>query len=457
MSQIKENKMGTYPIPKLLISMSVPIMISMLVQALYNIVDSIFVAQISTDQLELTAVSVAFPLQNLIIAFASGIGVGVTALISRSLGEKKAEDAGKAAAQGILIELVCYAIFLIIGLFFVRPFFESQTENPLIVEYGVQYLSICCVFSFGVFAQITFEKFLQSTGKTMLSMITQATGAIINIILDPILIFGWLGLPAMGIRGAAIATVIGQMCGGILAVILHFTKNHEIKISHRDFRPDGRKLLHILTVGVPSVAMMSIGSVMTFLLNKILFSLERVGEIAATVLGIYFKLQSFILMPCFGLNNGMLPIVAYNYGARNKKRITATIKLAVSVALCLMLVGILLFQIIPDKLLLMFDAQDSMMEIGCTALRNISLSFIFAGYCIVMVGVFQAFGNGVFSLFISFVRQIIVLIPTAYLFSKFATVNEIWFAFPIAEFSALIMCTVFFVYIYKKKIKPLEK
>ncbi len=455
MSQVRENKMGTYPIPKLLISMSVPIMISMLVQALYNIVDSIFVAQISADQLELTAVSVAFPLQNLIIAFASGMGVGITALISRSLGEKNADEAGKAAAQGILIEIVSYAIFLMIGLFFVRPFFESQTDNPIIVEYGVQYLSICCVFSFGVFAQITFEKFLQSTGKTVFSMITQATGAIINIILDPILIFGWFGLPAMGIRGAAIATVIGQICGGVLAIILHFTQNHEIRISVHDFRPDLKKILHILTVGVPSVAMMSIGSVMTYLLNKILFSLEKVGEMAATILGIYFKLQSFIFMPCFGLNNGMLPIVAYNYGAKNKKRILATIKLAAIISVSLMVIGLLLFQLIPGTLLGMFGAKGAMLEMGIVALRNISLSFVLAGYCIVMVGSFQAFGNGVFSLIISFIRQIIVLIPVAFLFSKIATVNEIWFAFPIAELSAVVMCTLFYIHIYKKKIKKL--
>ena len=449
--------MGVYPIPRLLISMSVPIMISMLVQALYNIVDSIFVAQISEAQLELTAVSVAFPLQNLIIAFASGMGVGITALISRSLGEKRADEAGKAAAQGILIELFCYILFVIIGIFLVRPFFASQTDNRAIVELGTEYLSICCIASVGVFMQITFEKLLQSTGKTLLSMITQGVGAIVNIILDPILIFGWFGLPAMGIRGAAVATVIGQMCGAVIAITLHFKKNREIKMSLSDFRPDARKMGHIMSVGIPSVAMMSIGSLMTFTLNKILFSLKEVGETAATVFGIYFKLQSFIFMPCFGLNNGMLPIVAYNYGARNKKRITATIKLAGVISVCMMVIGLLLFQLIPDKLLLMFDANDSMMEIGMTALRRISLSFIFAGFCIVMVGTFQAFGNGVFSLIISFIRQIIVLIPTAYIFSRVATVNEIWFAFPIAEFSAVVMCTLFYIFIYKKKIKPLEK
>ncbi len=455
MSEVRENKMGTYSIPRLLISMSVPIMVSMLVQALYNIVDSIFVAQISADQLELTAVSVAFPLQNLIIAFASGIGVGVTALISRSLGEKKADEAGHAAAQGILIELVCYALFLIIGIFFVRPFFESQTTNQQIIDYGVEYLSICCVASFGVFMQITFEKFLQSTGKTLLSMVTQTSGAVINIILDPILIFGWFGLPAMGIKGAALATVIGQICGATLAILFHVTKNKEIKIHIGDFRPDRRRITNILAVGIPSVAMMSIGSLMTFLLNKILFALDKIGEVAATVFGVYFKLQSFILMPCIGLNNGMLPIVAFNYGARNKKRITSTIKLAITIAVCLMCAGVVLFQVAPDWLLGLFEANESMLEIGRPALRIISIHFIFAAFNIVMVGTFQAFGNGVFSLIISFVRQIIVLIPTAFLFSKVASINEIWLAFPIAEFSALVLCVIFYSYLYKKKIKNL--
>jgi len=447
--------MGTYPIPKLLISMSVPIMISMLVQALYNIVDSIFVAQISAEQFELTAVSVAFPLQNLIIAFASGMGVGVTALISRSLGEKKADEAGHAAAQGILLEIACYAVFLIVGLFFVRPFFESQTSNPLIIEYGVQYLSICCVASFGVFMQIVFEKFLQSTGKTVLSMITQAAGAIINIILDPILIFGWFGFPAMGIRGAAVATVVGQICAAIIAAVLHFTKNREIKMTLRDFRPDAKRMINILSIGIPSAAMMSVGSLMTYLLNKILFSLEEIGEIAATIFGIYFKLQSFVIMPCIGLNNGMLPIVAYNYGARNKKRITSTIKLAISVSVVLMGLGVLLFQLAPDWLLGLFDTNESMMEIGRTAMRIISIHFIFAAFNVVIVGAFQAFGYGVFSMIISFVRQIIVLIPTAYLLSRIATVNHIWLAFPIAEFAALVLRVCFYIYLYKNKIKNL--
>lgn len=455
MSESRENKMGVLPIPKLLISMSVPVMFSMLIQALYNIVDSIFVAQISSDKLELTAVSVAFPLQSLIIAFSAGIGVGMTALISRSLGEKRADRAGKAAAQGILIQLICYLIFLFIGIFGVRAFFESQTDNSLIVEYGCQYLSICCIFSIGVFIQVTFEKILQSAGKMMLSMVTQLSGAIVNIILDPIFIFGWFGAPAMGIRGAAVATVVGQTVAGAVALICHFTKNKEIRMTMADFKPHAKSIIHILTVGLPSVAMMAIGSVMTYLLNKILFSFKNVGEIAATVFGIYFKLQSFVFMPCFGLNNGMLPIVAYNYGAKNRKRITNTIKLAVIIAMSIMAVGIAVFQLMPDKLLLMFDCEDEMMALGCKALRAISLCFVMAGYNIIMTGTFQAFGNGIFSLIISFVRQIVVLIPSAFILSKVATVNEVWYAFPIAELSALVLCTTFFMVIYKNKIKKL--
>jgi len=286
-------------------------------------------------------------------------------------------------------------------------------------------------------------------------MITQAAGAIINIILDPILIFGWFGFPAMGIRGAAVATVVGQICAAIIAAVLHFTKNREIKMTLRDFRPDAKRMINILSIGIPSAAMMSVGSLMTYLLNKILFSLEEIGEIAATIFGIYFKLQSFVIMPCIGLNNGMLPIVAYNYGARNKKRITSTIKLAISVSVVLMGLGVLLFQLAPDWLLGLFDTNESMMEIGRTAMRIISIHFIFAAFNVVIVGAFQAFGYGVFSMIISFVRQIIVLIPTAYLLSRIATVNHIWLAFPIAEFAALVLCVCFYIYLYKNKIKNL--
>ena len=454
---MEQNKMGYAPIPKLLISMAVPMMISMLVQALYNIVDSIFVAQISEAQLELTAVSVAFPIQNLMIAFATGFGVGFSTLISKSLGERNPKAAGRGAAQGVLIEAICYAIFLIIGLFFVRPFFESQTDNPLIVEYGVQYLSICCIFSFGVFMQIAFEKMLQATGKTALSMSAQVVGAVINIILDPVFIFGFGPIPAAGIKGAAIATVVGQVCAAIVAIILHLTKNKELRFSAKDIKPHRRSLYHIFTVGAPSVAMMAIGSVMTYLLNKILFAFEAVGEIAATVFGIYFKLQSFVFMPVFGLNNGMIPIIAYNYGAKNRHRITKTIRLAATIAVSIMLIGMLLFQLMPDKLLLMFDAHGDMMDIGCMALRKISLSFLFAGFSIIIVASFQALGNGVYSLIISFVRQLVVLIPVAALLANTAGVAHVWFAFPIAEVVAVAICTVMFIVMYKKRICPLPE
>ena len=452
---MEQNKMGYAPIGKLLMSMAVPMMASMLVQALYNIVDSIFVAQISPEQLELTAVSVAFPIQNLMIAFGAGLAVGFTTLISKSLGERNPEAAARAAGQGALIEAVSYIIFLIIGLFFTKAFFESQTTNPQIVELGTKYLSICCVFSFGIFAQITFEKYLQATGKTFLSMIVQGVGAIVNIILDPILIFGWFGFPQMGIEGAAIATVIGQICSAVTGAVIHFSMNKEIKIKFSHLKPHKKSLMHILAVGAPSAAMMAIGSVMTYLFNKILFAFEAVGEVAATVFGIYFKLQSFIFMPIFGLNNGMIPIIAFNFGAKNRKRIVKTIRLAAAVAISVMVVGMLLFQLVPQTLLGMFDAKGEMLEIGSMALRKISLSFIFASVAIVMSSSFQALGNGVYSLIISFVRQLIVLIPSAYILANTLGVNHVWFSFPIAEIVSTVICVFLFVNIYKKKIKPI--
>ncbi len=452
---MEKNKMGYAPIPKLLISMAVPMMFSMLVQALYNIVDSIFVAMISEAQLELTAVSVAFPIQNLMIAFASGFGVGFTTLISKSLGENNPKAAKRAAAQGLFIELICAVIFLTVGLFFAEPFFRSQTDNPQIIEYGTQYLSVCCIFGFGVFVQIAFEKMLQATGRTLLSMATQVVGAVINIILDPIFIFGLGPIPAMGIKGAAIATVIGQISAAAAAVVFHLAKNKEIRFSLQDMKPHGRSLYHILAVGTPSVAMMAIGSVMTYLLNKILFAFEAVGEIAATVFGVYFKLQSFVFMPVFGLNNGMIPIIAYNYGAKNRRRIVSTIKLAATIAVSIMLIGIAVFQLMPEKLLALFGASGDMMEIGCMALKKISLCFIFAGFCIIITASFQALGNGVYSLIISFVRQLVVLIPAAYIIANTLGIAHVWYAFPMAEFVAMAICVSLFAVIYKKRIRPL--
>ena len=447
--------MGTKPIASLLATMAIPMMLSMLVQALYNVVDSVFVARISESQLELTAVSVAFPIQNLMIAFGTGIGVGFTALISRSLGARDPKTAGKAAAHGMMIEGLSYLLFLAVGLFFVRPFFESQTSNPLIVEYGCQYLSVCCVFSFGLFSQFIFEKALQSTGKTVYSMISQGVGAIVNIILDPIMIFGLFGMPEMGVTGAAAATVIGQMCGALVGAVLHFRRNRELRVELSSFRPEGAIFGRILLVGLPSTIMVAIGSLMNYCMNRILFTVDRVGETAATVFGVYFKLQSFAVMPVFGLNNGMVPIVAYNYGARNSERITKTVKLSVLWAVIIMAVAIGVFQLVPDKLLAMFGAGEDMMEIGVTALRIISLNFVFAGYCIVISSVFQALGNGLYSMAVSFIRQIVVLIPVAYLFARMGNLDMIWFSFPIAECASVVVCTVLYIIIYRKKIRPL--
>lgn len=447
--------MGTQPIGRLLLTMSVPMMLSMLVQALYNVVDSIFVARISEAQFELTAVSTAFPIQNLMIAFGTGIGVGITTLISKSLGEGNPRRAARAAAQGIMLELLNCLLFVFIGLFGVRTFMESQTSNHQIIELGIEYLSICCIFSLGLFVQITFEKLLQSTGKMVQSMMAQAVGAIANIILDPVLIFGLLGFPAMGIKGAAIATVIGQCLAAVCAAALHFGLNRELRIKLSDFKIHGRLIAKILMVGLPSVIMMAIGSVMTYCMNRILFGIAKVGEIATTVFGIYFKLQSFLIMPVVGLNNGMVPIIAFNYGAKNKKRIIKTIKLSVIVAVCIMLCGILLFQLCPDMLLSLFGAENEMMSIGRDALRVISLNFVFAGFCIIISASFQAFGNGLFSMIVSFVRQLIVLIPVAYIFARFGQLWQVWLSFPIAECASVIMCIFMLIHIYKKHIKPL--
>ena len=448
--------MATQSIGKLLITMSVPMMLSMLVQALYNVVDSIFVARISEAQFELTAVSVAFPIQNLMIAFGTGIGVGFTTLISKSLGEKNRKRAARAAAQGMMIEMAVCVIFTLVGLFGIRPFMESQTENPEIIKYGVEYLSVCCLFSFGLFLQLTFEKLLQASGKTLQSMIAQAVGAIINIVLDPILIFGLIdGLEPMGVKGAAVATVAGQICSAIVAAALHFGVNKEIRIGFSDFKPHKKLLVKILLVGLPSSIMVAIGSVMTYCLNRILLAVHAVGETAATVFGIYFKLQSFLIMPILGLNNGMVPIVAFNFGAKNKARIMKTIRLAITIAVCIMLLGICMFQLVPNVLLDLFGAEADMREIGVDAFRFISLSFIFAGFCIVLSSTFQALGNGIFSMIISFVRQLVVLVPVAFILSKLCPLHFVWLAFPIAEFVAVILCLVMFRYMYNTFIKPL--
>ena len=445
-----QNKMGVMQENKLLITMSLPIMVSMLIQAFYNIVDSLFVSRVNENAL--AAVSLAFPVQNLIIAIGVGTAVGINALLSRYLGEKNQEKVNKVANNGVFITGISYLFFLIFGLFFTKLFFQSQTTDAQIIDYGVSYLSICTIFSFGQLGQITFERLLQSTGKTVYSMYSQAAGAIINIILDPILIFGLLGMPKLGVTGAAIATIIGQICGLLLGIYLNHKKNHEIQLRLKKFRPDGHIIKQIYQVGFPAIIMQSIVSIMIFALNKILISFSST---ATAVMGIYTKLQSFVFMPVFGLNNGMIPIIAYNYGARSAKRIIKIIKLSIVYAIGIMLFGFILMEIAPRQMLTVFQASEDMMGIGVVALRVISISFLFAGVNVVASSVFQALGNGVLSLIISVMRQLVVLLPMAYLLSK-QGINAIWWSFPIAEVVALILSLIFLKHVYHKEIKPLK-
>lgn len=448
--EVKENKMGVMPVNRLLISMSLPIMISMLVQALYNVVDSMFVAQIGENAL--TAVSLAFPVQNLMIAIGAGTGVGINALLSKSLGEKNFKEANYAANNGVFLGFLSFLLFLIFGLGFTRIFFSTQTGDQEIIQYGVDYLSICSAASFGLFGQMTFERLLQSTGKTIYTMITQGTGAIINIILDPIMIFGLFGFPRLGVAGAALATVIGQIVAMLLAIYFNVAKNHEIQLKVKGFRPRGETIRRIYMVGIPSIIMQSIASVMTFGINKILMVFSPT---ATAVFGVYFKLQSFIFMPVFGLNNGMVPIISYNYGARNKERMLKTVRLSVVYAVGIMLVGLLIFQLFPTQLLQLFNASDEMIRIGDIALRTISWSFLFAGFCIVVGSVFQALGNGMLSLFVSIGRQLVVLLPVAFLLAKVGGVDFVWWSFPIAELASVTLTIIFFRHIYQKVIYPI--
>lgn len=453
-SSVTENKMGVMPVNKLLLSMSVPMMFSMLVQALYNIVDSIFVARISEDAL--TAVSLAFPLQSLIIALAGGTCVGLNAVLSKALGEKNFEKVNKSATNAIFLMVLNIIVFFLVGLFAVKPFYTSQTADVEIVTYGVQYLSIVLMCSFGIFFQFVFDKMLQSTGNTFYTMITQMVGAIINIVLDPILIFGLFGMPKMGVIGAAIATVAGQIIAAIVSLIFNLIKNKEINMSFKDFKPDMDIIKQIYKVGVPSIIMQSIGSIMTYGMNQILIAFSTT---ATAVFGVYFKLQSFIFMPIFGLNNGMVPIVAYNYGAQKRKRLLKTVKLSVIYAVGIMTVGVLLFQLIPDKLFMLFDASDQMLEMGVPALRIISVHFPLAGICIVCGSLFQALGNAVYSMINSICRQIVVLLPAAYLLAQLGNVNYVWWSLPIAELMSLTMTMIFLVKINKdiiSKIRDVE-
>jgi len=442
----QENKMGVLPVNQLLMSISVPIMLSMLVQALYNVVDSIFVSRISENALN--AVGLAFPVQSLMIAVATGTGVGINALLSKSLGEKRFDRANKTAVNGAFLGVCSTIVFALLGGVFARQFFLIQTEVPEIVEGGTDYLRICTVLSLGLFLSITVERLLQSTGNSIYSMLMQMTGAVTNIIFDPIFIF----VLDMGVAGAAWATVLGQFVGAALGIFFNAKKNTEIKLNFKGFRPDGYIIRRIYSVGVPSIIMASIGSVMTFGLNKILIAFTTT---ATAVFNVYFKLQSFVFMPVFGLNNGMVPIVAYNFGARKPDRMMKTVRLAIGYAMAIMVLGFAVFQLAPNLLLRLFDASDNMLAIGIPALRTISLSFLFAGFCIVASSFFQALGHGVLSLLVSLVRQLFVLLPAAWLLSLSGQLNLVWWSFPIAEIASVVLSVAFLIYAYKKEVKPL--
>ena len=445
------NKMGTWPIGKLLMNMALPLVISMLVQALYNVVDSIYVSRISESAV--TALSLAFPIQNLLIGCATGVGVGVNSLLSKSLGEQNYERANRTAGNGFLLSCLFSIGFVVFGLFFARPFFATQTSVAETLEGGSMYLAIVTVGSIGIFIEILFERFLQASGNAFQSMITQATGAIINIVLDPILIFGWFGLPAMGLAGAALATVIGQWIAAILAMGLNLKHNKELKdLKRHHAKPDGQVIRSILSIGVPSIIMVGIGSVMNFGINQIL---QGFSETATGVFGIYFKLQSFFFMPLFGINNAVISIVAFNYGARNPDRMVKTVKTAALAGLCIMLTGLAAFQLIPEVLLSLFDPSAEFMAMAVRALRTISWCFPVAAVCIILGSTFQALGTGIYSTIVSLCRQLVMLLPAAWLLSRTGDVNLVWWAWPIAESMGLTLTVFFFLRNYRQRIKPL--
>ena len=459
--QTKENKMGFQNVNSLLLGMAVPMIISMLVQALYNIVDTMFVSKLGQDAL--TALSLAFPVQNLLIAVSVGTGVGVNALLSRSLGEKNHKRADRVAENGVFLSMTSAFVVMILGFTVVKPFFASFGSSKNVIALGTDYLSICMIFSFGLFGQVMFEKLLQSTGKTAYSMVVQLVGAVTNIILDPIMIYGLFGFPELGVKGAALATVTGQIIALFVGIMINAKFNREINVSAKgSMTPDKEIIKRIYAVGIPSICMASIGSVMNVCVNQTmrLFS----AGIAATgqaVFGIYFKLQSFVFMPIFGLNNGMVPIVAYNFGAKNPERIKKTIKLSVMYACLIMTIGLLAFQVFPEALLRIFDTGgDDMKEIiriGKPMMRSISLSFIAAGYCIVAGSVFQALGKGMLSLIVSVLRQLVVLVPVAFLIAYFTRdITLMWLSFPIAEIASLTLSFIFMKKIYKNDIDPLK-
>lgn len=447
---LKENKMGTMPVGKLLVNMALPMIISMLVQALYNIVDSVYVSQVSESAV--TALGLAFPVQNMQIGFAVGIGVGVNALLSQSLGRKDQETANWAAGQGIFLMMVATAIFMLFGIFGVRPYYEMQSNVAETVEGGIAYTQICCLLTVGIFVQVLCERLLQATGRAMQTMILQGTGAIINIILDPVFIHGWWGMPKMGIAGAAVATVIGQCVGAVLGIYMNVRHNPDIHMHLKYVKPNWKVIQPILTVGIPSVIMNGIGSVMNFGMNQIL---QGFHETATGVFGIYFKLQSLFFMPLFGINNATISIIAFNYGARKPKRIVHTLKLATITAVCIMLVGLGIFQLFPEALLGIFNPTEDFMSIGVKALRILSLPFPVAAVCVALSASFQALGNGSYSTIVSLCRQLVALLPVAYLLSLTGDVGNVWWSFPIAEVVSALVTALLFARLYRCKVHPL--
>ena len=447
---LQENKMGVMPVGKLLVNMALPMIISMLVQALYNIVDSVYVSQVSESAV--TALSLAFPVQNMQIGFAVGVGVGVNALLSQSLGRKDQESVNWAAGQGVFLALVATGLFMLFGFFGVRPYYTMQSTVAETVEGGIAYTSICCIFTVGIFIQVLCERLLQSTGRAMQTMILQGTGAIINIILDPVFIHGWWGMPRMGVAGAAVATVIGQCTGAVLGIYLNLRHNPEVQLHVKFMKPNWKVIAPILEVGIPSVVMNGIGSVMNFGMNQIL---QGFNEVATGVFGIYYKLQSLFFMPLFGINNATISILAYNYGARKPKRIVHTLKLATAVAVCIMLVGLAVFQLFPQALLGIFNPTEEFLAIGVKALRILCLPFPVAAICISLGASFQALGKGSYSTVVSLCRQLIVLLPVAYLLSLTGSVDNVWWSFPIAEVMSALVTGLLFAKLYRQKVKPL--
>ena len=447
---LQENKMGVMPVGKLLVNMALPMIISMLVQAFYNIVDSVYVSQVSESAV--TALSLAFPVQNMQIGFAVGVGVGVNALLSQSLGRKDQESVNWAAGQGVFLALVATGLFMLFGFFGVRPYYTMQSTVAETVEGGIAYTSICCIFTVGIFIQVLCERLLQSTGRAMQTMILQGTGAIINIILDPVFIHGWWGMPKMGVAGAAVATVIGQCTGAVLGIYLNLRHNPEVQLHVKFMKPNWKVIAPILEVGIPSVVMNGIGSVMNFGMNQIL---QGFNEVATGVFGIYYKLQSLFFMPLFGINNATISILAYNYGARKPKRIVHTLKLATAVAVCIMLVGLAVFQLFPQALLGIFNPTEEFLAIGVKALRILCLPFPVAAICISLGASFQALGKGSYSTIVSLCRQLIVLLPVAYLLSLTGSVDNVWWSFPIAEVMSALVTGLLFAKLYRQKVKPL--